>query len=66
MKDKYYLRAVEPLTEYAAQLLLDAAGQAADGKDGVLQHRLEGLAKAVKDELKTVQANIKAKTWRAS
>jgi hypothetical protein len=64
-KPKTYLRAVEPLTEYAAQLLLDAAGQAADGKDAVLQHRLEGLAKIVNAELKTVRAAINPQPRRA-
>ena len=59
MRDISYLRAVEPLVRNCHELMTDAAGQAADGKDAVLQHRLDSLARLIKAELETVRSNIK-------
>ena len=64
MKDNH-LRAIEPLLRNCHELAIDAQEAAKEGKDAVTQHRMTALAKTIKDELTTVQANLKGKTRRA-
>jgi hypothetical protein len=59
-----HLRAIEPLLRNSHELAIDAQEAAREGRDAVLQHRMEALAKLIKDELTTVRANIKAKASR--
>jgi hypothetical protein len=63
MKNRH-LRAIEPLLRNSHELAIDAQEAAKEGKDAVLQHRMTALAKLIKDELSTVQANINQKTRR--
>jgi hypothetical protein len=60
-----HLRAIEPLLRNAHELSVNAREEAALCGDAVLQHRMQALAKQIKDELTTVRANIKAKDRRA-
>ncbi len=59
MRDMTYLQAAEPLLRHCHELLTDASYWAAEGKDAVLQHRLDTLAKAIKAELKDVRVHIR-------
>jgi hypothetical protein len=55
-----HLRVIEPLLRNSHELAIDAQEAAREGRDAVLQHRMEALAKLIKDELTTVRATVKA------
>jgi hypothetical protein len=61
-----HLRAIEPLLRNAHELAIDAQEAANEGRDAVLQHRMQALAKLIAVELTTVRTNIKAKARRAA
>lgn len=59
-----HLRGAETLVRNSHLLMTDAMGQARDGKDTVLEHRLGVLANAIMAELAAIQANIEASQLR--
>jgi hypothetical protein len=56
------LRAVEALARNSHELMGDAAEQAADGGDAVLQRRLSVLAGLIHKELANIRALIASRT----
>jgi hypothetical protein len=60
-----YLRAVEALVRNSGELMGDAAEQAADGGDAVLQHRLSAMASLINKELAEIRMLIAARMRRA-